>query len=50
MLLASGPGADVQRPLAAVVLGGLLFTTLLNLFVVPAMYRWFHPPKEAGQG
>ncbi|MFH1530546.1 MAG: CusA/CzcA family heavy metal efflux RND transporter [Pseudomonadota bacterium] len=50
MLLASGPGADVQRPLAAVVLGGLLFTTLLNLFVVPAMYRWFHPSKEDGRG
>ena len=50
MLLASGPGADVQRPLAAVVLGGLLFTTLLNLFVVPAMYRWFHPSREGGQG
>ena len=50
MLLASGPGADVQRPLAAVVLGGLLFTTLLNLFVVPAMYRWFHPVRVGGQG
>jgi cobalt-zinc-cadmium resistance protein CzcA len=50
MLLASGPGADVQRPLAAVVLGGLLFTTLLNLFVVPAMYGWFHPAKDGGQG
>jgi len=45
MLLASGPGADVQRPLAAVVLGGLIFTTLLNLFVVPAMYRWFYRDK-----
>ena len=50
MLLASGPGAAVQRPRAAVVLGGLLFTTLLNLFVVPAMYRWFHPAREGGQG
>ena len=49
MLLASGPGADVQRPLAAVVLGGLLFTTLLNLFVVPAMYAWFHPQGSPRQ-
>lgn len=49
MLLATGPGADMQRPLAAVVLGGLLFTTLLNLFVVPALYPWFHPQERSGQ-
>ncbi len=42
MLLKEGPGADLQRPLAAVVLGGLFFTTFLNLFVVPASYGWFH--------
>jgi cobalt-zinc-cadmium resistance protein CzcA len=42
MLLMSGPGSDVQRPLAAVVLGGLAFTTFLNLYVVPALYPWFH--------
>lgn len=42
MVLSTGPGSDIQRPLAAVVLGGLLFTTLLNMYVVPALYPWFH--------
>ena len=42
MVLSAGPGSDIQRPLAAVVLGGLLFTTLLNMYVVPALYGWFH--------
>jgi len=35
----SGPGAEVQRPLATVVIGGLLTSTLLTLFVLPALYR-----------
>lgn len=42
MLLLDGPGADIQKPLALVVLGGLAFTTLLNLFVVPALYPVVH--------
>ena len=41
MALASGAGAEVQRPLATVVIGGLITSTLLTLFVVPAVYRWF---------
>lgn len=41
LLLASGIGANVQRPLAAVVIGGLVTSTLLTLFVIPAVYRWF---------
>jgi cobalt-zinc-cadmium resistance protein CzcA len=33
----------VQRPLATVVIGGLITSTLLTLLVVPAVYRWFAP-------
>jgi cobalt-zinc-cadmium resistance protein CzcA len=41
MALAHGAGAEVQRPLATVVIGGLLTSTLLTLFVLPALYAWF---------
>jgi cobalt-zinc-cadmium resistance protein CzcA len=40
-LFATGPGAEVQRPLAIVVIGGLVTSTLLTLVVVPALYRLF---------
>ncbi|MPN60017.1 Cobalt-zinc-cadmium resistance protein CzcA [bioreactor metagenome] len=40
-LFASGPGSEVQRPLAIVVIGGLITSTLLTLVVVPTLYRWF---------
>ena len=40
-LFAKGPGAEVQRPLAIVVIGGLISSTLLTLLVVPALYRFF---------
>jgi len=46
MLFASGPGSEVQRPLAAVVSGGLVTSTLLTLFVLPALYSWFAPRKK----
>ncbi|MBN8419079.1 MAG: CusA/CzcA family heavy metal efflux RND transporter [Verrucomicrobia bacterium] len=42
MALATGPGAEVQRPLATVVIGGILSSTLLTLLVLPALYRMFH--------
>jgi cobalt-zinc-cadmium resistance protein CzcA len=42
ILFTAGPGSDIQKPLAMVVLGGLAFTTLLNTYVVPALYGWFH--------
>lgn len=42
ILFTAGPGSDIQKPLALVVLGGLAFTTLLNTYVVPALYGWFH--------
>ncbi|MET0216518.1 MAG: CusA/CzcA family heavy metal efflux RND transporter [Burkholderiales bacterium] len=40
-LFATGPGSEVQRPLAVVVIGGLITSTLLTLVVVPALYGWF---------
>jgi cobalt-zinc-cadmium resistance protein CzcA len=41
MALATGTGAEVQRPLATVVIGGLVTSTLLTLFVLPALYELF---------
>ncbi len=47
-LFATGPGSEVQRPLAIVVIGGLLSSTLLTLVVLPTLYRWFdEKPAEA---
>lgn len=40
MALSTAPGAEVQRPLATVVIGGLISATLLTLFVLPAIYSW----------
>ncbi|EGX99957.1 CzcA family heavy metal efflux protein [Nitrospirillum viridazoti Y2] len=50
MALATGPGAEVQRPLATVVIGGLISATALTLVVLPALYRRFAVPREAGAG
>jgi len=41
MLLSTGVGSEVQRPLATVVVGGLLSSTLLTLLLLPALYQWF---------
>ena len=41
LLLASGTGSEIQRPLAVVVIGGLITSTLLTLIVLPTLYRWF---------
>jgi cobalt-zinc-cadmium resistance protein CzcA len=46
MLYADGPGSEVQRPLATVVVGGLLTSTILTLIVLPALYRWFEQRGE----
>jgi heavy metal efflux system protein len=42
MALNVGTGAEVQRPLATVVIGGILSSTMLTLLVLPALYRWVH--------
>jgi cobalt-zinc-cadmium resistance protein CzcA len=41
MALSHGAGAEVQRPLATVVIGGLVSSTLLTLLLLPCLYRWF---------
>jgi cobalt-zinc-cadmium resistance protein CzcA len=41
LLLATGTGSEVQRPLAVVVIGGLVSSTILTLLVLPALYKWF---------
>ena len=58
MALSTSAGAEVQRPLATVVIGGLITATLLTLFVLPTLYEWiervklrqtpgdWHPPDE----
>ncbi len=47
MALASGTGAEVQRPLATVVIGGIVSSTILTLVVLPALYRLWHSGKPA---
>ncbi len=46
LLLSRGIGSEVQRPLAVVVVFGLVSSTLLTLFVIPAIYSWFVPKSE----
>lgn len=46
LLFASGVGAEVQRPLATVVIGGLITSTVLTLLVLPALHRWFAPKPD----
>jgi cobalt-zinc-cadmium resistance protein CzcA len=46
MALATGTGAEVQKPLATVVIGGLLSATLLTLLVLPALYSYFAPTRS----
>ena len=41
LLIATGTGSEVQRPLATVVIGGLITSTILTLLVIPALFRWF---------
>jgi cobalt-zinc-cadmium resistance protein CzcA len=46
MAFSQGSGAEVQRPLATVVIGGLLSSMLLKLVVLPAIYSWFDPGRS----
>jgi heavy metal efflux system protein len=53
MMLATGVGAEVQRPLATVVVGGLVTSTLLTLFILPSLYPWLTrrgPPEPLARG
>lgn len=47
LLLASGPGSEIQRPLAIVVIGGLVSSTALTLLLLPVLYRRFGQPRGA---
>ncbi len=42
-----GAGSEVQRPLATVVIGGIVSSTLLTLLVLPVLYRWLHRKDDA---
>jgi len=46
LLYSTGTGSEVQRPLATVVLGGLMTSTVLTLLVIPALYKWFAVEKD----
>ncbi|MFZ5836272.1 MAG: efflux RND transporter permease subunit [Pseudomonadota bacterium] len=46
MALNVGAGSEVQRPLATVVIGGIISSTLLTLLVLPALYKWFTPARD----
>jgi cobalt-zinc-cadmium resistance protein CzcA len=53
MALSTGTGAEVQRPLATVVIGGLLTSTVLTLLVLPTLYAWFErerPRRDPTEG
>jgi cobalt-zinc-cadmium resistance protein CzcA len=45
MILATGIGSEIQRPLATVVIGGMVSATFLTLIVVPALYAFFSKKK-----
>ena len=49
MALNVGAGSEVQRPLATVVIGGIVSSTILTLLVLPALYRWLHQQGEPSQ-
>ena len=48
LAFAHGIGSEVQRPLAVVVIGGLVSSTLLTLIVLPVLYQWFDRPDAPG--
>lgn len=47
MAIATGTGAEVQRPLATVVIGGIISSTLLTLLILPIVYRWMNETKSS---
>jgi cobalt-zinc-cadmium resistance protein CzcA len=50
MAVSTSAGAEIQRPLATVVIAGVISATILTLLVVPALLEWMHQPKDAGEG
>ncbi len=48
MAISTSAGAEVQRPLATVVIGGVITSSLLTLVVLPAIYKWFEPKPRSG--
>lgn len=50
MAFSTSAGAEVQRPLATVVIGGLVTSTILTLLVLPVVYPWFRPSRSAPAG
>jgi cobalt-zinc-cadmium resistance protein CzcA len=46
LLFAQGPGSEIQRPLAVVVVGGLVTSTILTLLVLPVLYSWLGQGKQ----
>jgi cobalt-zinc-cadmium resistance protein CzcA len=49
MAIATSTGAEIQRPLATVVIGGLITSTMLTLFLLPVLYPWFCRPEPSGE-
>jgi cobalt-zinc-cadmium resistance protein CzcA len=49
MLFATGPGSEIQKPLAAVVIGGLVSSTLLTLYLLPTLYRVFERDRPGAR-
>ncbi|MCA9157115.1 MAG: efflux RND transporter permease subunit [Planctomycetales bacterium] len=49
MAISASSGAEVQRPLATVVIGGLMTSTMLTLLVLPTIYRWFEPKEQEAE-
>jgi cobalt-zinc-cadmium resistance protein CzcA len=47
MTISTDIGAEVQKPLATVIVGGVCFSSFLTLFVIPALYQWFPKRIEA---
>jgi cobalt-zinc-cadmium resistance protein CzcA len=46
MLIATGPGSEIQRPLAIVVIGGLVSSTFLTLILLPILYKLVGQPRK----
>jgi Cu/Ag efflux pump CusA len=50
VIAGSIPGNEIEHPMAVVILGGLITSTVLNLLVVPSLYLRFAKPRSAGTG